>query len=172
MWPDRNKSFRAWETMAVNRPVLFLDIDGVLCPFGIQAESQYEPIPNHEFALWCPEHTEWLRELRESYELVWATFWEREANKVLSPLHELGTLPYIEFEFDLSTFRDYAKTPKLASIQRWAGNHPCVWIDDDLQEDAFTWASERDKVTPTLLIQTDPSEGLNESVMDQLREWV
>jgi hypothetical protein len=150
------------------KPLLFLDIDGVLCPFGIESGGQ--PIPGHEYVLWNPRHTEWLHELREKFVLVWGSFWEQDANKVIAPLHDLDALPFVEFSWPDSIL-DLTKTIKLESIERFAGDLPFAWVDDDLRDDAFTWAKDRDKVVPTLLIRTDPTVGLDEQAMRQLRDF-
>jgi hypothetical protein len=150
-------------------PYLLLDIDGVLCPFGNNAMGAV-PIPGHEYSRYSLAHTPWLKRLNESYDLVWASLWEHGGNQVISPLHDLPSLPVIEFKAtDLHL--NVGRTLKLSTVKRFIGNRPMAWVDDDLLEDAFHWAAERDKVTPTLLIKTECHIGLTEDHVDQLDQW-
>lgn len=80
------------------RPLLYLDVDGVLNPL---APSDPARFVRHETGgpavRLFPEHGEWLRELSARYELVWATTWEHLANEHLGPLLGLPELPVVEF---------------------------------------------------------------------------
>ena len=60
-------------------------------------------------------------------------------------------------------------TPKLRSVIEWIGDRPCAWIDDDLHEDADTWAAGR--AVPTLLVHVDPAEGMARRHVDRLLAW-
>jgi len=51
----------------------------------------------------------------------------------------------------------------------WVGDRPCAWIDDDLHEDAWTWAAGRS--VPTLLIEVDMTEGIARRHVDRLLAW-
>jgi hypothetical protein len=125
------------------KPLLLLDIDGVLCPFDTESED-LEPVPDGRYAYYNPRHGEWLRELQETYSLAWCSLWEEGGNDVLAPLYGIGDLPYIKFW----NLKMEDRTLKLTPVKRFIDTRPVVWIDDDLFEDAFAWAKERNRKIP------------------------
>ena len=147
-----------------DRPLLLLDVDGVLLVVrsswaegdadDIDLDLDLEPTLH-------PEAAEWLAELAEVFELVWATTWEDLANRVIAPALGLPPLPAIEFDMDRRV-----PTAKLPSVIAWVGDRPCAWIDDDLQHDADTWAAGR--AVPTLLVHVDMTEGMERRHVDRL----
>ena len=58
---------------------------------------------------------------------------------------------------------------KLPPVVRFAGHRPLTWIGDTLTPEARAWAAKRR--IPTLLIATDPAEGLTRPVIDQSLQW-
>jgi hypothetical protein len=59
-------------------------------------------------------------------------------------------------------------------IDRWARQttRPIAWVDDDLGSDAREWAERRsESVAPTLLVPTDPSDGLTDDEVEELLSW-
>ena len=144
------------------RPLLLLDVDGVLLVVRSFVSDDDEAI-DHEPTL-HPEAGAWLRELAESFDLVWATTWEDLANRVIAP--SLGIPPLPAIAFDMAR---HLPTPKLPSVIAWVGDRPCAWIDDDLQHDADTWAAGRS--VPTLLVHADMSIGMERRHVDRLLAW-
>ena len=143
------------------RPMLLLDIDGVLSPFGAGPPPGFNREAFGEYeVVWSAQHREWLAELSSLFQLVWATTWEHSANEAMSPVLGLGQLPVIEFD------RGSGDTWKLPSVQEFIADQPMAWIDDDLYIDAFAWARERE--APTLLIRTSSSVGMTADHFEQL----
>jgi hypothetical protein len=67
----------------------------------------------------------------------------------------------VEFDGDLT-----GPTWKLPSVAAYVGDdRPCVWIDDDLGEDAERWAKQR--AGPTLLARTQAHVGLTEELTEE-----
>jgi hypothetical protein len=148
-------------------PLLLLDVDGVLNPYAASAcppgYIEHDLFPGEDPVRLCPAHGPWLQELAARFQIVWATGWGENANRLLAPLLRLPALPVISFPVPFDPLS------KLPAIVRYAGNRPLVWLDDMLQSDAFAWASERG--TPALLISVDPAEGLTRPLIDQALQW-
>jgi hypothetical protein len=150
------------------RPVLLVDVDGVLnpwladgCPDGYQ---EYDFFPA-ERVLLSPGHGELLISLAPAYELVWATAWEHRANQLICPVLALPELPVVEFPLN---GRDLFFR-KLPAVIDAVGDRPCAWIDDEHQSDHYEWAEQR--AAPTLLIDIDPAVGLTPDVIAALADW-
>jgi Swiss Army Knife RNA repair-like protein len=152
------------------RPVLFVDVDGVISLFGFShaglppGRLHWVDGVAHCISDSCGER---LRLLEQRYEMVWATGWEEKANEYLPFLLELGG------EYPVLTFDGLAEFGtahwKLGAIDRYAADRPAAWIDDSLDRECERWA--RNRPAPTLLIRTDPAVGLSEEHVAQLFAW-
>jgi HAD domain in Swiss Army Knife RNA repair proteins len=149
-------------------PLFLLDVDGVLNPFGAptcpRGYTEHEFFPGEEPVRLSAAHGPWLRELAAHYQIVWATAWGAEANRLIAPLLQLPDLPVIRFPPVPFTPGD-----KLPPIVSFVGHRPLVWIDDAIPPEAHTWAAERQ--VPTLLIGIDPAEGLTRPVIERSLQW-
>ena len=149
-------------------PLLLLDVDGVLNPFAAPAcppgYTEHDFFPGEEPIRLCLAHGAWLQELGTRFQVVWASAWGADANRLLAPLLHLPDFPMIVFPPVPFHPRD-----KLPAIIRYAGHRPLAWIDDALPPEAYTWATRRR--TPTLLISIDPAEGLTRPAIDQALQW-
>jgi hypothetical protein len=152
----------------VDRPVLLLDVDGVLNPYGADCPAgfvEHALFPDgDEPVRLCAAHGEWIAELAGRYDVVWATGWGEEANRLLGPLLRLPRFPVVAFP--AVPFPPEAKVP---AIDRLVGDRPAVWIDDLLGPAARDWAANR--AAPTLLLPADPAVGLTREIVDRAWDW-
>ena len=81
-----------------SKPLLLLDVDGVLFPFrNASPPPGYLLVESAESTVWIKaSHGEALRNLSSLFELVWATTWEHKANQIIGPALGLDQLPVIE----------------------------------------------------------------------------
>jgi hypothetical protein len=168
----------------MSRPLLMVDIDGVISLFGgwdrgawgVQtgvgesgeqvAEGSFHSIEGspHFLSSAAAAH---LLELSAIYELVWASGWEERANEHLP--HLLGLPPSLPFlRFSRNVGRTNAHW-KLDAIDAFARKRPLAWIDDAFNEACHEWSAARG--APTLLVQTTPTVGLTELETSQLAAW-
>jgi hypothetical protein len=158
-------------TAGDGRPLLFVDVDGVLSLFGWETAAG-PPGPFHwiDGIAHCipPAGGERLVRLADRYELVWATGWEEKANEYLPRILELpfGELPFLTFDGRVAAG---AAHWKLEAIEAHAGDRPAAWIDDHLDDECRVWASSRS--APTLLVEASPAVGLTEELTDELLAW-
>lgn len=150
------------------RPVLFLDVDGVLNPYGA-AEcppgfAEHDLFPGEEPVRLCRAHGAWITQLRETFDVVWATSWNSEANRLLAPLLGLAPLPLAHMPQ-----APFHPREKVRVIARFSGARPAVWIDDQHPPEARIWSTTR--AQPTLLIPVDPTTGLTKDAVDQALAW-
>ncbi|WP_377272613.1 HAD domain-containing protein [Peterkaempfera sp. SMS 1(5)a] len=155
------------------KPLLYLDIDGVLNP---ARPDPYDGFDAHTLlgytVLLSAGHGRWLRELAVCYELVWATTWEDDANLHIAPLLGLPVLPVVR----LSGYRPQPGDPRVplmelfsarkwAPILRHAAGRPFAWLDDVIPPRLVrrSWL-RRDR----LLLRVDPQEGLSRWHVDRL----
>jgi hypothetical protein len=153
----------------MGRPLLLVDIDGVISLFGGDLRSRegsfhsIEGIP-HFLSSTAAAH---LLALTEHFDPVWCSGWEEKADEHLP--HLLGLPAGIPFlRFDRSVGRANAHW-KLEAIDRFAGERPLAWIDDALNDACHAWAAARP--APTLLVQTEPEHGLTPRERELLQEW-
>ena len=87
------------------RPLLLLDVDGVLNPLGVREAPGFIPFVVDDPGavgtvpvLLSPEHGRWLTSLADEYQLVWATSWEGDADRLIAERVGLPRgLPFIAF---------------------------------------------------------------------------
>jgi hypothetical protein len=156
------------------KPLLMVDIDGVLSLFGRPETAPWrarvdgafhiiEGIP-HFLSYIAAAH---LLALREDFDLVWASGWEEKAEEHLPYLLGVpGGLPFLRFE---RSPRGEQAHWKLCAIEGYAGDRPLAWIDDALSEACHAWA--RARRAPTLLVRTAPERGLTATEASLLGSW-
>jgi hypothetical protein len=150
-----------------DRPLLFVDIDGVVSLFGFAPDAappgtwtQVDGIA-HLLSATAARH---LHALASRFELVWCSGWEEKANEHLPHLLGLGPFPHLSFPLGAGS-----EHWKIESVERHAANRPMAWIDDDFNEACHAWAQRRP--APTLLVPTDPSRGLDDACAERLVAW-
>lgn len=158
---------------AVGRPLLLLDIDGVISLFGFDLERppqgsfhSIEGIP-HFLSRTASAH---LRLLRRAFDLVWASGWEEKANEHLPQLLGLPRpLPYLTFDAQTAAGSSLRAHWKLHAVDAYAGDRPLAWVDDAFNEACEKWAEQRH--APTLLVPTSPDVGLTDVEAEALMSW-
>jgi hypothetical protein len=154
------------------RPVLAVDVDGVISLFGFdgpleQLGGRFHLIDGMAHCISDQAGPQLLR-LAEVFELVWATGWEERANDQLPLLLGLaGDLPVLTFD---GRARFGTAHWKLEALDRYAQARPLAWIDDSLDENCHAWA--RDRAAPTLLCPTDSDVGITDAHTEALLAWV
>jgi hypothetical protein len=154
-----------------DRPILFVDVDGVISLFGFAPGAEQMPGPLHwvdGIAHCIPaDMGERLVRLAERFELVWATGWEERANEHLPHILRLPFgLPFLTFD-GRAVFG--AAHWKLDAIAKFAADRAAAWIDDSLDETCMAWAEGR--AAPTLIVRTEPAVGLTDEHVERLLRW-
>jgi hypothetical protein len=153
---------------AFDKPLLFVDIDGVLSLFGFPPTAcpagtwlDVDGVP-HLISAAASGH---LLALAPKFDLVWCSGWEDKADEHLVRVLSLPVRP---------PFLTFPATPgtahwKLATVQQYAGDRPMAWIDDAFDDSCHAWAAAR--TAPTLLVATDPAVGLAEEHVARLERF-
>jgi hypothetical protein len=171
----------------LTRPLLLVDIDGVVSLFGFAPHAapagsfhSIDGIP-HFLSATAAAH---LLALGEIFELVWCSGWEERANEYLPALLGLpAELPFLRFAPAVRAASGLAgsgaeragRPPigrghwKLDAIDAYAEGRALAWIDDCLDEACDAWAAAR--TAPTLLVRTQAAVGIDESHVAELIRW-
>jgi hypothetical protein len=152
-----------------HKPLLLVDVDGVLSLFGPELDiraatgwTMVEGIP-HLLSEQAGEH---LRGLSAEFECVWCTGWEEKADEYLRTAFALpGPWPHLSFDRAPS-----GAHWKLEAIDVYAGpDRPLAWVDDGFDASCRAWAGARG--APTLLVPTRSAVGLTGHEADAIRRW-
>lgn len=157
------------EAGGVGRPVLAVDIDGVISLFGFEGAPRVDGAEMEliDGALHCVSVPagDRLRRLAESFDPVWATGWESGGERI-AQLLDLPEWPALSFK---GAARFGSADWKLEPLDRFARGRPLAWIDDSLDDACYEWARERQ--APTLLVEAEPDLGLQEVHVEALLGW-
>ena len=157
----------------MDRPILFLDVDGPLNPYAAKPNKRPEGYETFRFfagtGAWGkrglrvrlnPEHGKHLLAL--PFDLVWGTTWEDQANEYIGPAIGLPELPVVHFGFREAT--------KIPALVRYADGRPFAWVDDEIMVAEREYAKTH-ATAPFLLHHVSPRLGLRENDFGLLREW-
>jgi hypothetical protein len=155
----------------LDRPVLLVDIDGVISLFGFDPARP----PAGRFLLvdgighlLSERSGEHLRALQRCFELVWCSGWEEKANDYLPAALGLpGPLPYLTFDRNPGRANTHWKLDAIDAFV--APQRPAAWIDDAHDATCERWAAGRPG--PTLLVASDPAVGIAEAHVERLTTW-
>lgn len=157
------------------RPILFLDVDGPLIPWGLPPSSlpTYLPMPAEDahpgLARLNPAHGPRLAAL--PCDLVWATAWGAGANSLVAPRLGLPPLPVVAFGADYEEDVRIGLHYKTRALVDWAAGRPFAWVDDELTDVDRRWVRAHHP-GPALLHRVESSRGLDSPDYAILADWL
>lgn len=158
-----------------NAPAILWDIDGNLNPTfsTTREEDGFIEADSGFMRFWLNPNTHgvWMQELDllpvRNY---WVSNWAEDSN-FINRFFDLK-----HSKWDAIPLDEYANalTWKLPSVRLWADkqlspSQKLVWLDDELEADAFRWAEERGN---TLLVKTNPAKGFTVEQYQLVRRFL
>jgi hypothetical protein len=161
-------------TEPAERPLLFLDVDGPLLPFGEDSRRQQrDATTDSHVARLAPEVG--LRLAALPCALVWATTWEDEANTEIAPRIGLPRLPVVNWP-ESSDEREredqwFGLCWKTRALVDWADGRPFAWVDDEITDADRDWVAANHRGR-ALLHHVQSFQGLTDADFAALDQWL
>ncbi|WP_240634728.1 MULTISPECIES: hypothetical protein [Streptomyces] len=166
----------------VQRPLLFLDVDGPLIPFGAGPELYPHGYPTYRtgprpqaaeanplLARINPAHGPRLAAL--ACDLVWATTWMADANECVAPLIGLPQLPLVVWPDPSDEDERGGLHWKTRPLVDWAVGRAFVRVDDEITDADRAWVAAHHPAR-ALLHRVDHRHGLRDADFAALEEWL
>jgi hypothetical protein len=172
---------------SVQLPLLFLDVDGPLIPFGAGPEMYPDGYPTYSVDSGSvrddsnpllgridPALGPRLKAL--PCQLVWATTWMGEANESVGPRLGLGELAVVAWAegCDVEDEGEDERRGlhwKTRALVEWAAGRSFVWVDDEITDVDRAWVSAHHDGR-ALLHRVDARRGLSEVDFVVLDAWL
>lgn len=167
----RDRTFVAELPHMLDKPLLFVDIDGVISLWGFASDSRpagaFHDVDGVIHFLSADAGISLLA-LAGGFDLVWCSGWEEKADEHLPHALALPAgLPFLSFSRDPGRADAHWK---LAAIDAYAGpQRPLAWINDAPDTACDAWSVRRG--APTLLLTTTSAAGLSAAHVDELEAW-
>lgn len=161
------------------RPILLMDVDGPLNPFQAR---WFRHSPRHGYAVYQltpaggmtyrvvlnPAHGRDLDELSNAFDLAWATTWQHDANRLISPLLGLpDDLPVVPLRMPAHHVGRWCwKTDQIAD---WVGDRPFAWFDDEINRATRDRLAYAPGMGEHLALRIEPHIGLRPTDIERLR---
>ncbi|MHA6757209.1 HAD domain-containing protein [Streptacidiphilus sp. PAMC 29251] len=164
------------------RPLLFLDVDGPLIPFGAtsrQLPGGYRTYPvgpgmgevDANPLLDRLDPALGPRLLMLGCELVWATAWTDDANEWVGPRIGLPQLPVVLWPEPSDEDGHNSLHWKTRSLLDWVRGQPFVWVDDEITDTDRDWVAAH-YPEPALLHRVDSAAGLIGTDFAVIDRWL
>ncbi|GAA0935325.1 HAD domain-containing protein [Nonomuraea longicatena] len=156
------------------RPLLFLDVDGTLLPYGAPPPSGlaewdlWQSAANPQLAKLVPAHG--ARLLALGCDLVWATAWMDDANDVVAPRLGLPRLPVADLPDAPEEDEPDVLHWKTSALVAAAGGRAFAWVDDEIGDLDRQWV-EANHPGRALLLRVDGRTGLTDADFAVLDTW-
>ncbi|MCX5138395.1 HAD domain-containing protein [Streptomyces sp. NBC_00338] len=170
-------------------PLLFLDVDGPLVPFGPRAGGHpvypggpFPPGAGANPLLGRIDPSLGPRLAAFACELVWATTWEDEANTVVAPRLGLPQLRVVAWPPSPDEGEDGCDAEaergvraglhwKTRTLVGWAAGRDFVWVDDEITAADRHWVAAH-HTGRALLHRVDPGLGLTDADLRRIGVWL
>lgn len=170
------------------QPLLFLDVDGPLIPFGATREQLPDGYPTYESGHTPrePDANPLIPRINPAHgprllalpcDLVWATTWMSDANDCIAPWLGLPELPLVSWPESAGSAGSadedarYGLHWKTRPLLGWAAGRPFAWVDDEITDTDEAWV-EAHHSGPALLCRVDPRRGITDEDYATLGSWL
>ncbi|WP_171164574.1 HAD domain-containing protein [Streptomyces sp. I05A-00742] len=172
-------------------PLLFLDVDGPLIPFGATPQQLPNGYPTYRtprigrdrqaaadgnplITRIDPALGPRLAALPCT--LVWATTWMSDANECVAPWLGLPDLPVVPWpepseSDEVDAYERGGLHWKTRVLVAWADGRPFAWVDDEIGEADRAWVAAHHSGR-ALLHRVDPRRGLGDGDFAVLGAWL
>lgn len=163
-----------------DKPLLLMDVDGPLNPFEAPWFDDATPPYTYSFhdltvrgesykVALNAYHGRELRALQTVYDLVWATTWREDANRLISPIlglpNDLPVMPLFQ-----PWGWPHRRSWKLEQIVNWVDGRSFAWFDDGINRRTREWLKSAD-VAPHLLLRVPANRGLLGADFDEIWQF-